>query len=242
MRFGHILFCLAIVSFLFLIGQNFSRASFIGEPILPDPDLKLSANPTVEELIAAGKWQIDQLRLSDQTLDRNQELTDYFRGLAAKLLASYDAKLPYPIEIHVSTAPVLNAYVDAGGQMVFFAEMVENCDNEAQLVAILGHEMSHEIHNDFAFFWHAAKEGESSYGKGGLLEKSRAIEQRADLDSTRMMYAAGWDPREQLTIMRRIAKRSLSRRDAHRIFYSTHPDDPERIKAINDLIGTLVPK
>ena len=52
---------------------------------------------------------------------------------------------------------------------------VMEADNEAQFVAILAHEMSHEIHNDYAFFWHAAKVGGDSYGRGGLLGGGCAV-------------------------------------------------------------------
>jgi predicted Zn-dependent protease len=219
-----------------------SGAAFFGGPILIDPELNLPADPTIEQQIAAGKQQLDKLRLGDQTLDRNTALSEYFNSLAQTLLKAQDVKPPYPIVIHVSTEPEMNAYVMAGGQMVFYSRMVEEADTESQLVAILAHEMSHEIHNDFTYFWHAAKSGEDSYGKGGLLDRSREIEQRADLDATRTMYDAGWDPKGQLTMMKSLAKRWRMRRESHRVFYSTHPDDPERIAAIEALIATLPPK
>lgn len=110
------------------------------------------------------------------------------------------------------------------------------------MVPILGHELSHELHNDAVFFWTAAKSQEDSYGHNGLLEKSRDIEMRADLDATHMMYNAGWDPQEQLKMMTRLGKIGQRQRDNHRIFYSTHPDDSQRVATVKKEIETLPPK
>jgi len=122
------------------------------------------------------------------------------------------------------------------------SEIVDQADTEAQMVAIVSHEMSHELHNDFAFFWRAAKMQQDSYGNGGLLERSRAIEQRADFEGARMMYNAGWDPKAQIEVMTRIAKLSQVARGGHRVFYSTHPDDPDRIASDEKEIDQLPPK
>ncbi len=216
--------------------------SLFSGPIEIDPSLDMPANPTIDQQIAAGNQLLVRLRVGDQTLDHNSALTEYFNDLIKRLLAAQDLKPPYPILVHVSTEPELNAYASAGGQMVIYSRIIEQSDNEAQLVAIVGHELSHEIHNDYVFFWNAAKAGQDSYGANGLLYQSRAIESRADLDATRMMYNAGWDPNEQIKMMTRLKKMSQTERDNHRIFYSTHPDDPERIDAARKLISTLPPK
>ena len=217
-------------------------ARFFSGPFEPDPDLDLPENPTIDQQIAAGKQQLTRLEKEDQTLDRDQDFSAYMKEIVAKLLAAQEMKPPYTIEVHVSTAPVLNAYAQAGGQIVFYREIVDQTDTEAQMVAIVSHEMSHELHNDFAFFWTAAKKQQDSYGSGGLLERSRAIEQRADFEGARMMYNAGWDPKAQIEVMTRIAKLSLVARGGHRVFYSTHPDDPDRIASDEKEIDKLPPK
>lgn len=225
------------------LASSFALAAFFGGPIIADPDIDLPVNPTNQQLVATGKRQIDKLGIGDQTLDRNQALNDYMNSLAQRLLKAQDTKPPpYPIEIHVSTQPVTNAYADAGGQIVFYTNMILETDDEAQLVAILAHEMSHELHNDFVFFWNAAKNGEDSYGEGGLLEQSEAIEQRADLDATRMMYAAGWDASEQIVVMERLQKKLQVLNGGHRIFFGTHPEDRERLEAIRRSVAALPPK
>src|SRR5262249_5061410 len=128
-------------------------AAFFGAPILIDPDLDLPAKPTIEQQLAAGQKLLDRARANDQTLDRSQELVAYFNDLVTRLLAAQDLKPPYPIVVHVSTEPKVNAYASAGGHIVIFSRIFEVSDNEAQLVAIIGHELSHEIHNDFLLFW-----------------------------------------------------------------------------------------
>jgi predicted Zn-dependent protease len=216
--------------------------SLFSGPIEIDPTLDMPANPTIEQQIAAGNQLLSRLQVGDQTLDHDSALNEYFNELIKRLLAAQDVKPPYPIVVHVSTEPELNAYASAGGQMVIYSRIIEESDNEAQLVAIVGHELSHEIHNDYVFFWNAAKAGQDSYGANGLLDQSRAIELRADLDAIRMMYNAGWNPDEQVKMMTRLKKMSQTERDNHRVFYSTHPDDPERIDAARKLISTLPAK
>jgi predicted Zn-dependent protease len=120
--------------------------------------------------------------------------------------------------------------------------MVEQADTEAQMVAMVAHEMSHELHNDFAFFWKAAKSGEDSYGHRGLLEQSRAIEARADREAAHMMYNAGWDPKAESEMMTRIVKLLQIQREGHRVFYSSHPEEGDRVAAIDKEIATLPPK
>ena len=243
MRFRTLLVgvALAAATNFSVFGQTHSIAfaAYFGGPIEVDPSIDLPENPTIEQLVKTGNKEIDRLGREDQTLDANQDLKEYLSSLADKLLAAQNIRPPYPIQIHVSTKPELNAYVDAGGQMVFFNDMILQADNEAQLVAILAHEMSHEIHNDYAFFWHAAKLGDDSYGKDGLLAESQSIEQRADTDATRMMYSAGWDPGEQLVMMQRLAKQWQRESGGHRTFYSTHPEDHDRLKVIENAITSL---
>jgi len=213
-----------------------------GAPILVDPDLDMPVNPTIEQQVAAGQKSLERFRNSDLTLDSNQALVTYFNDLVRRLLAAQDIKPPYSIVAHVSTGPELNAYASVGGHIVIYSRIFEEADNEAQLAAIVGHELSHEIHNDYVFFWNGAKNQEDSYGPNGLLEKSREIEMRADLDATRMMYNAGWDPQEQVKMMERLDKMWRTQLDHHRVFYSTHPDDLERLDAVKKLIATLPPK
>jgi hypothetical protein len=179
---------------------------FFSGPFVPDPDLDLPADSTIDQQIAAGKKELAKFQQTEPTLDHDEEFAAYVKDIASRLLAAQDIRPPYPIEVHVSTGPTLNAFGGPGGQILFHSQMVDQANTEAQMVAIVAHEMSHELHDDFAFFWKAAKAGEDSYGQGGLLEQSHAIEARADREAAHMMYNARWNPKAETEMMMRIVK------------------------------------
>ena len=70
----------------------------------------------------------------------------------------------------------------------------------------------------------------------------RSSSELADFEGARMMYNAGWDPKAQIELMTRISKLSLVERGGHLVFYSTHPDDPDRIASDEKEIDKLPPK
>ncbi len=126
---------------------------FLGRMYLGSDIADLPENPTIEQQIAAGRKQVDIARGIDNGLDSNREVFDYFNDIAVKLVAASDQKPLFPIKVHVSTFPVVNAHALPGGQIVFYEKMFDTTDNEAQLVSVIAHEISHELHNDFMVFW-----------------------------------------------------------------------------------------
>jgi beta-barrel assembly-enhancing protease len=202
----------------------------------------LPANATIEQQIEAGNKQVAAYKEEDLSLDQDRELCEYFGDIEAKLIKNYDKQPPYPIVVHVSTEPIVNAFAAPGGQMLVYGSIFDRVGTESELVAIIAHETAHEYNDDFMKFWRAYKEGKLVYGKTGVLEESRAFEARADEDGARMMYAAGWDPRGMVAMLNRFNAMGVIERHGAPTFYSTHPRDPERIKAITDLIATFPPK
>jgi predicted Zn-dependent protease len=54
--------------------------------------------------------------------------------------------------------PINNAEAIPGGQIILYERMFDSTDNESQLVAVIAHEIAHELHNDFMKFWQDYKE------------------------------------------------------------------------------------
>jgi predicted Zn-dependent protease len=205
-------------------------------------DLDLPDPPSIEQEVAAGKQQVEILRKDDATLDSDREADDYFNGLAARLLKEHQPAPLYPIVVHVSTEPITNAEALPGGQIVVFSHIFDMVGTEAELAGIIGHEITHQLNNDFLKFWHDYKIDRAVYGKGGVLEESQTIEAAADEGAVRLMYDAGWDPNLYVEAMKRLQARGVMARHGAPTFYSTHPRDAERIKALEAEIAGFAPK
>ena len=224
-----------------------AASAFAQKPVMLDGlflgyDLDLPDPPNVAQQVAAGKQQIEFLRQEDQTLDSQGDLVEYFNGIVAQLLKNHQPAPPFPIVVHVSTVPEVNAEAMPGGQIVVFSNIFDLVDDEAGLVGILAHETSHQLHGDFLKIWHDYKTDQQIYGAGGVLEESQQFEQDADLSALKLMYDAGWDPMGHVSAMEQLAKRSVAARHGAPAFYSTHPRDPARIAADKKLIATFPPK
>jgi predicted Zn-dependent protease len=202
----------------------------------------LPADPTPEQQIEAGRKQIAVLREDDSGLDSNGEVHDYFNQIVSKLLAASDQKPPFPIEVHVSSVPIRNAFAEPGGQIVLYEKMFDDTDSEAQLVSVIAHETSHELHNDFMNVWRDYKQNVDVDGPGGVLEQSVKWEAAADEAGARLMYAAGWDPNGMVELLKRFHKFGVVARHGAPDVRSSHPEEAKRPKLVETVIATLPPK
>jgi predicted Zn-dependent protease len=142
----------------------------------------------------------------------------------------------------VSSTPVQNAFALPGGQIMLYEKMFDSTDNEAQLVAVIAHEIGHELHNDFMVFWRDYKHDVDIDGPGGALEQSVKLEAAADLTGAHLMYAAGWDPNGMVVMLQRFHKFGVMARHGQPDYYSSHPSEAKRAEPIEALIATLSPK
>jgi len=218
-------------------GPVYLGRMYIGSDIADLPE-----NPTIEQQIAAGRKQVGFSRGGDNGLDSNREVFDYFNDIAAKLIAASDQKPLFPIKVHVSTFPVVNAHALPGGQIVFYEKMFDTTDNESQLVSVIAHEIAHELHNDFMVFWHDYKQNADLDGPGGVLEQSVKLEAAADETGARLMYAAGWDPNGMVELLKRFHKFGVMARRGRPDYRSSHPEEAKRAQPIEGLIATLPPR
>ncbi len=233
---------IAIVGWSRVSSSAASGPVYLGRMYLGSDIADLPENPTIAQQIAAGRKQVSYARGTDHGLDSNREVFDYFNDIAAKLIAASEQKPLFPIKIHVSSFPVVNAHALPGGQIVFYEKMFDTADTEAQLVSVIAHEIAHELHNDFMVFWYAYKHDTDVDGPGGALEQSVKLEAAADETGARLMYAAGWDPNGMVELLERFHKFGVMSRHGRPDYRSSHPEEAKRAKPIEDLIATLPPK
>lgn len=180
------------------------------------------------------------------------EVTRYVQGVMAKLAAVSDRDLPFEIEVLNSSVP--NAWAMPGGKMAINRGLLTELNSEAELAAVLGHEIVH------AAARHGAKSQERGMlMQGGLIATQIALgnnqyrdliaggtmlglqlttmkfgrdaELESDLYGMEYMVRAGYDPQAavdlQETFVRLSEGRSSSWLDG---LFASHPPSQERVE------------
>ncbi len=140
-----------------------------------------------------------------------------------------------------------NAFVLPGGRVGCYRGLMEFCDNDSQLAAILGHEAAHVT------LRHAAERasqstlasgvlgaaGGGNLGAAGvqyllLMPNGRTQESEADRVGVDYMYRAGFDVTQSVRLWEKMGAASASRNPE---FLSTHPSPTTRIADLKNYIN-----
>jgi len=207
-----------------------------------------------EQEITIGKQNYVPARQSqggDYIID--PELTSYVKRVGNKLAAVSDRPLPYEFVVLNNSVP--NAWAMPGGKIAVNRGLLYELNSEAELAAVLSHEIVH------AAARHGAKSmergiflqgtilavgllaGDSSYAGllvgSGLLgsqliatKYSRDAELESDLYGLQYMKKAGYDPRAAVTLQETFVRLS---KDHNSNFleglFASHPPSEERVTA-----------
>lgn len=204
--------------------------------------------------ISIGKQNYGPARQSqggDYVLD--PELTAYVQSIGNKLAAVSDRQLPYEYTIINDSTP--NAWAMPGGKIAFNRGLLYELNSEAELAAVMGHEMVH------AAARHGAKGMErglflqgamiavgigaqnTDYSKlivggaqvGAQLVTSkygRDAESESDLYGMKYMKKAGYDPSAAVDLQETFVRLSADRKSSFIDgLFASHPPSPERVAA-----------
>ena len=144
---------------------------------------------------------------------KDEALGSYLTNLICKLS---DGHCP-DIRVHAVRIPHFNAMMAPNGMMMVWSGLLLRAENEAQLVAVLGHELGHYLERHQVEQLRAAKDhamlaqmvglvgGVGGFvGKMGIMASmfafSREHETRADRMGMRLMQRAGYDGREAAAV------------------------------------------
>lgn len=192
-------------------------------------------------------------------------VTEYVREIGQKIAAVSDRKLPY--EFVVLNSPEVNAWMMPGGKMAINRGMLLTMNSEAELAAVIGHEIAH------ATAKHGAKKiQEAMLIQGAVALTSIAIqtqvedplvrqlgvlgtqvaaqlisakfsrddEREADHYGTIYMSRAGYDPQGAVKMQEILLAQSKNRPDdLFTRLLASHPPSEERIKANRALAAEL---
>lgn len=158
---------------------------------------------------------------------------------------------PFDWKLAVLKSNTLNAYVAPGGKVVFYTAIVEKLKlTDAEIAAIMGHEMTHALEEHsknkigaqaltnlavgigktYAASAGAGDLGNAALDLGGLvgvgLPYSRSLESRADVGGLMLMARAGYDPKASISLWEKMDKYDGEQGSS---FLSTHPANTKRI-------------
>ena len=171
--------------------------------------------------------------------------------------------VPFDWQLTVIRSPDLNAWAMPGGKMVVYTGIVEKLNlNDAEIAAIIGHEMTHALQE------HSKKDagqkiltglalqlgGAAIQSKTGLsadsigmlsdlgIDKpfSRSQESQADAGGLHLMAHAGYNPEAAISVWKKMEAVN-GRSNAVVTLMSTHPNSQQRINKIQALLPEVTP-
>ncbi len=219
---------------------------------------------TVANASAAAYAQQAQDARAKGTLDTDAALTNRVSRIARRLIAQtgvFRADAPgWNWEIHTLKTDEMNAYCMPGGKIMVYSGLVERLHlSDAELAAVIGHEMGHalrehtrermsrEYMQQLAITGVAVLTGAGQVGAdlaGAVanvtfqLPHSREQEREADEIGLELMARAGYDPNAAVSLWKKMLG---SQQGGTPQFLSTHPSSESRAQDLEQLIPKVEP-
>lgn len=212
----------------------------------------------------AGLWMMmdrseRQLKTSGR-LVRDEELSAYISDVACRVAEDHCGF----VRVYVSENPTFNASMAPNGLMMIHTGLLLRTRNEAELAAVLGHEIGHYLRRhsyqrmrdivektNFLVFFQIALAAGGVPGPVGQASQivvqssiaafSRDNEREADGYGSLLLHRVGYDPREAAKIWERITRESEAKDDDEQqpVFFASHPSTKERQQVLSEL-GTML--
>ena len=180
---------------------------------------------------------------------RDPELRAYVQGIACRLAGEHCPD----IRVHLVRTPYFNASMAPNGMMQVWSGLMLRVDNEAQLAAVLGHEIGHYLARHSVEQLRDAK-SRSAFGQflglfgaigalgqlgvmAGMFAYSRDHEREADRIGVALMGKAGYDVGEAAHVWGNLLLEAKARAGGvqESLFFGTHPGIEERQGTLADL-------
>jgi Zn-dependent protease with chaperone function len=225
------------------------------------PDYSVPDRYTKPDLSSdeGGLWAImdreeRNLRRSPFAL-RDAELKGYLEDLACKL----GGKHCPDIRVHVVRTGMFNASMAPNGMMVIWTGLLLRIENEAQLAAVMSHEIAHYLQRHSIERLRDIK-SKAAFGQflgalglvgalaqlavlAGAFAFSREQETEADRIGAFLMHQAGYDVAESPRIWGNLVEEARAREgkdtEKNSPMFATHPTPPERQRTLEQIAAAV---
>jgi beta-barrel assembly-enhancing protease len=216
---------------------------------------------SIEKEIALGKQLAQQVERTSKLVD-DPIIVEYVNRVGQNLVRNSDCKVPFTIK--VIDSDVINAFALPGGFFYVNSGLVLRASEEAELAGVMGHEIAHVCARHGTRNETKAQIMElatiplmivlpptmASYGiyeaaqfaiPMAYLKFSREAEAEADHLGVEYMWKAGYDPNAYVAFFEKIL--AEEKREPGHIpkMFADHPPTPDRIKATQREIATILP-
>ena len=214
---------------------------------------------SLEREMALGQDLAKQVEQSSK-LVTDPEITEYVNRVGQNLVRNSDSRVPFTIKV-IDSAEI-NAFALPGGFFYVDSGLILAADSEAELAAIMSHEIAHVAARHATKnmtkqqIWNLASSpqmfvgGPAGYAIAesasiavpmGFLKFSRDSEREADMLGLEYDYAAGYDPQAFIQFFERLKAEEKQKHSKIAKLFSTHPMTADRITAAQDEIRTYFP-
>lgn len=216
---------------------------------------------SLRKSVAIGRRYAEQIEHSAKML-KDPVVNEYVNRIAQNLASNSDAKVP--VSVRVINNPEINAMTLPGGFIFINSGTILAAKNEAQLAAVLAHEIGHVSERSWAsemtkrtILQYAmiplmftpmslpVYEGVSAAFDGiplAFLKFSRNQEEGADFLGIQYLYKAGYDPNAMVGMFGTILNEEREEPGSVAQLFETHPPTPDRIIKCEEEIKDILPK
>ena len=226
---------------------------------------QIPATPEEQEIWDIGRAHQQLVRKGSDVVN-DPQLEAYLESVAARLFGPMLGQIGMEVDILVFKDPSVNAWVYPDGTIAVQTGLLAAMENEAQLAAILGHEISHFL-NRHAYVQLVKKSKQASLGKllgsaaslalvastgveadlskiGAVWTElvtsgySRKLETKADAQGLELLATANYPPQEALPAFEALRIPEDDGASVSKV-WSSHPDIDSRLKNLKKSIKKI---
>jgi predicted Zn-dependent protease len=212
--------------------------------------------PSHNQQLQLGKQAAAEVRKEEKVLPSSDERVRTLRKVASRVLRVIDdGDKPWEYSFDVVDSDQVNAFALPGGPTFFYTGLLNRMKTEDELAAVLAHELTHVRKEHWAYQYRDSQQRNALFTLGALILRpgrdvlnvasiglevlvglpfSRKHETESDVIGYDIMTKASYNPQGMVDVFEMLRQASNGGKPPE--FLSTHPDDRNRIKRIQDRI------